>query len=124
MVHSGEIASAGWTRPAPSVRKFTRRACARDRYLRRRITATLRDSIEEAVLRGEQRQLEAARDAQLGEYPGEVVLHGLFADEKSLGYLAVRQPCAYHRHDLELAAGQAKETGRRCILGHHLAEGV
>src|SRR6266478_449560 len=62
---------------------FTGRACARDRYLRRRITASLRDAIEESMLHGEQRQLDAARDAQLVEYPGEVVLHGLFAEGES-----------------------------------------
>src|SRR2546422_9194960 len=108
MVPSGEIASAEWTRPGPECQGgFTRRACARDRYLRWRIAASLRDAIEESMLRGEQRQLEAARDAQLVEYPGEGMLHGLFAEGKSLGYLAVRPPCPDHRHDLELAAGQA-----------------
>src|SRR3954468_4240849 len=50
-------------------------------------------------------------DAQLGEYPGQMGLHGAVADEQPLGDLVVGAALGHQLGHLELPSGQAMWPG-------------
>ena len=49
-------------------------------------------ALEQPMVRGEQRQLETTRDADLVEDLRQVMLHGVFAEREALGNRPVRAP--------------------------------
>src|SRR5205823_9889678 len=81
-------------------------------------------AVTKLVTRGEERQLETARDAELVENPREVMLDGVFSDRKPLRDRAVRPARNHHGDDAELGPGQAELSGTPRRLRHQLAERI
>src|SRR5436190_7168717 len=86
--------------PEHSRASCVRNDCSFKRMLPRAVT--------KLVTRGEERQLETARDAELVENPREVMLDGVFSDRKPLCDRAVRPARNHHGDDAELGPGQAE----------------
>src|SRR5687767_4613969 len=80
----------------------------REHHVRSKDRAARLHAIEEAMMRGEERELDPARGPNLVEDVRQVRLDRVLADGQPLADLFVGAPAHNHPHDFELTRRQAK----------------